>query len=46
MRQLETPVVLIVFNRPDTVRKVFEAVAKARPLRLLLIADGARGSFG
>ena len=42
MRQLETPVVLIAFNRPDTVRKVFEAVAQARPTRLLLIADGPR----
>jgi hypothetical protein len=42
MDQLDTPVVLIVFNRPDPTRRVFAAIAKARPSRLLLIADGPR----
>ncbi|MGA8088995.1 MAG: hypothetical protein WCA10_17100 [Terracidiphilus sp.] len=36
------PVVLIVFNRPEPTRRVFEAIAKARPSRLLVIADGPR----
>ena len=42
MKQLQTPVALIVFKRPDTTRRVFEAVRAARPTRLFLIADGAR----
>src|SRR5262249_20238987 len=42
MNQLETPVALLVFNRPETTRRVFEAVAAARPSHLLLIADRPR----
>ena len=42
MNQLETPVVFMVFNRPQPTRCVFAAIAKARPSRLLLIADGPR----
>ncbi len=41
-RPLHTPVILIVFNRPEPTRQVFQAIAKARPARLLIIADGAR----
>ena len=44
MNQLETPVAFMVFNRPETTRRVFAAIAAARPSRLLLIADGARGN--
>ena len=40
----QTPVVLIAFNRPQTTRKVFEAIAAIRPAKLLLIADGPRAS--
>jgi len=40
--QLETPVVFIVFNRPDVTARVFEQIARARPPRLLVIADGPR----
>lgn len=36
------PVLLIVFNRPDTTRRVFEAIRKARPSRLFVAADGPR----
>jgi hypothetical protein len=39
---LQTPVALFVFRRPDTTRRVFEAISKVRPAKLLLIADGAR----
>ena len=42
MNQLNTPVVLIVFNRPETTRRVFAAMAAARPSHLLLVADGPR----
>ena len=44
MRKLETPVALIVFNRPRLTRALFERVAAARPRKLLLIADGPRAS--
>lgn len=39
---VKTPVAIIFFNRPDTLKKVFEAVAKAKPKQLFLIQDGAR----
>lgn len=39
---LSIPVALLVFNRPDTTARVFEAVRRARPQQLLLIADGPR----
>ena len=38
----KTPVVMIIFNRPDTVNEVFQIVKKAKPPKLLLIGDGAR----
>jgi hypothetical protein len=40
--KLKTPVVLIIFNRPDTTIRVFAEIAKARPPKLLVIADGPR----
>jgi hypothetical protein len=36
------PVVLMVFNRPLTTRRVFDQIARARPAKLLVIADGPR----
>ncbi len=39
---LSTPVVLIIFNRPDTTEKVFQAIRQAQPQQLFVIADGAR----
>lgn len=39
---LDTPVVFIVFNRPDTTERVFQAIRQARPKKLMVIADGAR----
>ena len=39
---METPVVLIVFNRPDVTQRVFGAIAQAKPKQLLVIADGPR----
>ncbi|WP_036478222.1 hemolytic protein HlpA [Myxosarcina sp. GI1] len=39
---MKTPVVLLIFNRPDTTEKVFEAVRQAKPPKLLVVADGAR----
>jgi len=39
---LKTPVAFIIFNRPSTTKRVFEAIRHARPPKLLLIADGPR----
>jgi len=39
---LNTPVLLLVFNRPDTTREVFEAIKKARPAKLYVAADAPR----
>jgi len=41
-KALATPVALFVFNRPDTTRRVFDAIARIEPRRLLLVADGPR----
>jgi hypothetical protein len=40
--QFKTPVAFIIFNRPDTTAKVFEAIRRARPTKLLVAADGPR----
>ena len=40
--QMKTPVVFIIFKRPDTTEKVFEVIRQAKPQKLLVIADGAR----
>jgi hypothetical protein len=42
---LATPIVFIVFNRPDTTRRVFEAIRAARPIKLFLLADGPRAGI-
>jgi len=39
-----SPVVLVVFNRPEATRQVFEAVRAARPPKLLVVSDGPRSS--
>lgn len=40
--RLRTPVAFIIFNRPDTTERVFAEIAKAKPPKLLVVADGAR----
>ncbi|MFA5984266.1 MAG: nucleotide-diphospho-sugar transferase [Methylococcaceae bacterium] len=40
--QLKTPVAFIIFNRPDTTAQVFAEIAKAKPPKLLVVADGPR----
>lgn len=37
---LQTPVALILYNRPETTARVFASIRHARPMTLLLIADG------
>ena len=41
---LNTAVLLLVFNRLDTTKQVFEAIRQAKPPRLYVAADGARAS--
>lgn len=40
--KIKTPVVFIIFKRPDTTEKVFEAIRQAQPPKLFVIADGPR----
>ena len=39
---IKTPVVFMIFKRPDKAEKVFEAIRQAKPAKLLVIADGPR----
>lgn len=41
---MRSPVLLLVFNRPDTTARVFDAIRTARPTRLYVAADGPRRS--
>jgi hypothetical protein len=41
---LQTAVLFLVFNRPDTTQTVFDAIRKAKPPRLYVAADAARES--
>lgn len=41
---LNTPVIFLVFNRPDCTARTFAEIRKARPRQLLVVADGPRVS--
>lgn len=41
---MNTPVLFIVFNRPDTTQEVFNVIRKVKPKKLFISADGARNS--
>lgn len=40
--QLQSPVLFLVFNRPELTGRVFEAIRAAQPARLYVAADGPR----
>lgn len=40
--ELTSPVLFLLFNRPEQTRKVFEEIRQGRPLRLYVAADGPR----
>lgn len=42
--KLTTPVAFIIFNRPENTEQVFSAIAKAKPTKLLVVADGPRAN--
>jgi hypothetical protein len=39
---MKTPVAFLIFNRPDTTEKVFQAIRQAQPPQLSIVADGPR----
>jgi hypothetical protein len=39
---MKSPILFLIFNRPETTRRVFEAIRVARPPRLYVAADGPR----
>ena len=39
---METPVLFLIFNRPETTEVVFGSIRKARPSRIYIAADGPR----
>ena len=39
---LKTPVLFLIFNRPDTTQQVFNEIRKAQPTQLFVAADGPR----
>jgi len=41
---LQTPIAFFVYRRPQLTRAVFSEIARAKPARLLLIADGPRSA--
>jgi glycosyltransferase involved in cell wall biosynthesis len=45
-RQLTTPVLLTIFNRPDVTKRVFNEICKAKPIKLYVAADGPRDIEG
>jgi hypothetical protein len=42
MKPFTTPVLFMIFNRPETTRKVMEAIRKVKPVKLYIVADGPR----
>ena len=39
-----TPILFLIFNRPDTTAKVFKAIRQAQPKKLYISADGPRSA--
>ena len=39
---LKTPIVFLIFRRPDLTAQVFETIRQAKPKKLLVVADGPR----
>ena len=39
---LNTPVLFLIFNRPEITARVFQEIRRAKPARLYIAADGPR----
>ena len=44
MSVLKTPILFLVFNRPDSTNQVFKKIREAKPTRLYVAGDGARST--
>ena len=42
---MDTPVLFLIFNRPDTTFRVFEEIRKQKPASLFIAADGPRAGI-
>lgn len=42
MERGKTPILFLIFNRPDTTRQVFSVIREIKPTRLFIAADGPR----
>lgn len=42
LKNLNTPIVLICFNRPAVTKKIFQQIKKQKPSKLFIIMDGPR----
>jgi hypothetical protein len=40
--KMETPILFLIFNRPDTTQRVFDAIKQKKPKYLYVAADGPR----
>jgi len=39
---MKTPILFLIYNRPEYIKKVFESIKQARPERLFISADGPK----
>lgn len=44
MTQIDTPVLLLVFNRPDLTRRLIQSLEKVKPKNIFVVADGPRNN--
>jgi len=42
LNQLHTPILFLIFNRPDTTQRIFNAIKQVKPKQLFVAADGPR----
>jgi hypothetical protein len=42
LNYFDTPILFIIFNRPDTTKRVFAEIIKYKPSQLFIAADGSR----
>jgi hypothetical protein len=44
MENFKTPILFIIFNRPDTTLRVFNEIKKIKPAKLYIVSDGPRAN--
>jgi len=44
IKQFNTPILFLIFNRPDTTEKVFQKIREVQPRQLFVSADGPRSN--